>query len=246
MSYFNSDLIFQTSTTSADMNQEELTIIPESVSEETGYGYMLPSMPQDISEHGPKITESEQTEKRTLFLGGLKPCITKEHIWEYFGAYSDVVNVSIKRNPKTGCNKGFAFVNFQDSLVIDKILQETHFLEGRKVECKLSLGSDYNRREQEAASMCKLFVKKLKKTINDAKLNSYFSQFGELKNAYVIYDPENKRSRGYGIIQFANPESADAIMAMNQKHYLDDKEMFLSRFNSADPKKNKPSSTELP
>jgi RNA recognition motif-containing protein len=67
-----------------------------------------------------------------------------------------------------------------------------------------------------------------------------------LKNAYVIYDPENKRSRGYGIIQFANPESADAIMAMNQKHYLDDKEMFLSRFNSADPKKNKPPGTELP
>jgi RNA recognition motif-containing protein len=80
-------------------------------------------------------------------------------------------------------------------------------------------------------------VKKLKKTIDDAKLNLYFSQFGELTNAYVIYDSENKRSRGYGIVQFASPETADAIMANPDKHFLDNKQVFLSKFVSGENKK---------
>jgi RNA recognition motif-containing protein len=80
-------------------------------------------------------------------------------------------------------------------------------------------------------------VKKLKKTIDDAKLNFYFSQFGELTNAYVIYDSENKRSRGYGIVQFARPETADAIMANTDKHFLDNKQVFLSKFVSGENKK---------
>jgi RNA recognition motif-containing protein len=80
-------------------------------------------------------------------------------------------------------------------------------------------------------------VKKLKKTIDDAKLNLYFSQFGELTNAYVIYDSENKRSRGYGIVQFAHPEAADAIMTNPGKHFLDNKQVFLSKFVSGENKK---------
>jgi hypothetical protein len=56
----------------------------------------------------------------------------------------------MKLKAKTRCNKGFAFVNFEDSTVIDKIIQSPHFIDGRKVECKLSLGHEYNRREQEA------------------------------------------------------------------------------------------------
>jgi RNA recognition motif-containing protein len=80
-------------------------------------------------------------------------------------------------------------------------------------------------------------VKKLKKTIDDAKLNLYFSHFGELTNAYVIYDSENKRSRGYGIVQFARPETADAIMANTDKHFLDNKQVFLSKFVSGENKK---------
>merc|ERR1712048_845245 len=95
--------------------------------------------------------------------------------------------------------------NFKDSSVIDTILKANHYLEGRGVECKVSLGAEYNRSERKQSAACKIFVKKLKKNITDEKLFNYFSQFGELKNAYVICDPENGRSKGFGYVQFIYP-----------------------------------------
>lgn len=44
-------------------------------------------------------------------------------------------------------------------------------------------------------------------------LRQYFSQFGELSNAYVIYDPDNNRSKGFGYVQFKHPECVDALVA---------------------------------
>ena len=190
-----------------------------------------------ISETGQIFTGYRIQDEKNLFIGGLKAYITKEQIWLYFNKYSLVKNVSMKINGKTRCNKGFAFVNFADSSVIEKILRIPHFFGDRKVDCKLSLGYEYNRTEQEASQLCKLFVKKLKKTTNDQKMNKYFSQFGELKNAYVIQDNHNQRSRGYGIVQFANPESANAVMANPDKHFLDNKQVSLSRFQSINDKK---------
>ena len=65
-------------------------------------------------------------------------------------------------------------------------MSETHILEGRKVDCKRSLDRVLNRQEQKKLSGCKIFVHKLKKQVDDQKLEEYFSQFAKVKNAYVV------------------------------------------------------------
>jgi RNA recognition motif-containing protein len=80
--------------------------------------------------------------------------------------------------------------------------------------------------------MTKIFVKKLKKNIDDKKLADYFKKFGEIKNAYVICDPENGRSKGFGYVQFVNKETLNEVLA--QKHKIGDKEVFITRFEMAE------------
>lgn len=80
-------------------------------------------------------------------------------------------------------------------------------------------------------------MKKLKKNITDEKLFNYFRQFGELKNAYVICDPENGRSKGFGYVQFIH--QADVEKAFKTKHKIEDKEVFINRFEIQDLEKKK-------
>jgi RNA recognition motif-containing protein len=130
--------------------EQEPSIISDVTSEVTTPLYIEPPISPIKFEIRQNNEANKQTEKRTLFLGGLKPHITKENISQYFETWGAVTHVRMKLKSKTRCNKGFAFVNFEDSSVIDKIILEPHFIDGRKVECKLSLGHEYNRREQEA------------------------------------------------------------------------------------------------
>jgi RNA recognition motif-containing protein len=130
--------------------EQEPSIIPDVTSEGTTPLYIEPPTSPPKFKTGQNNEAHKENEKRTLFLGGLKPHITKENISQYFESWGAVTNVRMKLKSKTRCNKGFAFVNFEDSSVIDKIILEPHFIDGRKVECKLSLGHEYNRREQEA------------------------------------------------------------------------------------------------
>ena len=163
-----------------------------------------------------------------MFLGGLKPNIRKNDVYDYFIKFGEIVNITLSIDTKTSCNKGYSFVNFKDSSVIPNILTRPHFLENRKIECKISYGGEYNKLERQQSAKCKIFVKKLKKNTTDAKLFNYFSQFGEIKNAYVIFDPENGRSKGFGYIQFVDYTVVDYIM--NLEHFIDGKKALINRF----------------
>jgi len=180
----------------------------------------------------PHYYQSVTSSEKTLFLGGLKPNLKKEDIYNYFIQFGEIVNITLSINMKTGCNKGYSFVNFKDSSNIESILKRQHYLENRKVECKISYGGEFNKLERQQSAMCKIFVKKLKKNISDSKLYNHFSQFGEIKNAYVICDPDNGRSKGFGYIQFVENTVVDSII--NLTHNIDGRVVQVSRFELQD------------
>ena len=56
----------------------------------------------------------------------------------------------------------------------------------------------------------KLFIGGLSFDTTDETFRSYFSQFGEVADAFVLRDNVTKRSRGFGFVTFASPETASA------------------------------------
>lgn len=64
----------------------------------------------------------------------------------------------------------------------------------------------------------KLFVGNLPFSVNSEKLKEEFSKFGEVINTNIVMDKNTKRSKGFGFVEFANPESAKAaIETMNEQ-----------------------------
>ncbi|CAL9215790.1 unnamed protein product [Arabidopsis halleri] len=54
----------------------------------------------------------------------------------------------------------------------------------------------------------KIFVGNLTWRTEADRLRSFFRQFGEILDAYVVYDKDLKRSKCYGFVKFKDVESA--------------------------------------
>lgn len=64
----------------------------------------------------------------------------------------------------------------------------------------------------------KLFVGNLPFSINNQKLSSEFAKFGEVVSANIVIDKTSNRSKGFGFVEFATAEAAQAaISAMNEQ-----------------------------
>ena len=58
----------------------------------------------------------------------------------------------------------------------------------------------------------KLFVGSLPWGVDDAQLGELFAPYCEVLSARVVTDRESGRSRGFGFVEFANAESAQAAI----------------------------------
>ena len=53
-------------------------------------------------------------------------------------------------------------------------------------------------------------------TISEQDLIDYFSTYGSQRNAYIIYDCDSKKSRGFGFVEFINAEDMQkALVNLN-------------------------------
>lgn len=59
----------------------------------------------------------------------------------------------------------------------------------------------------------KIFVGGLAPSVDEQVLRQYFEQFGQVDDAVVMYDHDNKRPRGFGFITFAEEESVDNVFS---------------------------------
>ena len=60
-------------------------------------------------------------------------------------------------------------------------------------------------------------------SVNEDALRQYFEQFGQVEDAVVMYDHDNKRPRGFGFITFAEEDSVDKVFAHGAMQNIHDK-----------------------
>lgn len=70
---------------------------------------------------------------------------------------------------------------------------------------------------------CKVFVGGLSWETNDQKLRMYFENYGNVTEAFVNYDRNTGRPRGFGFVVFDDPAVADRVVL--QPHTIDRREV---------------------
>lgn len=69
-------------------------------------------------------------------------------------------------------------------------------------------------------SAFRLFVSNLPWTANSQKLKNYFSKFGQINSANIVFDRKTGLSRGYGFVIFNNQIGFEAAKQA-KKHIID-------------------------
>lgn len=67
----------------------------------------------------------------------------------------------------------------------------------------------------------KIFVGNLPFSVDDERLKAEFAKFGTVESARVVTDRHTGRSRGYGFVEFADTESANAAIEQMAGQSLD-------------------------
>lgn len=71
-----------------------------------------------------------------------------------------------------------------------------------------------------ARSMYKLFIGNLPWTVSSQELKLYFSKFGHVQNATVVFDKNTGLSRSYGFVTYSNQNGFDSATNI-QLHKLE-------------------------
>ncbi|XP_019417665.1 PREDICTED: heterogeneous nuclear ribonucleoprotein 1-like [Lupinus angustifolius] len=163
-----------------------------------------------------------------LFIGGISWDTNEDKLRDYFGNYGDVCHASVMRDKNTGKPRGFAFVVFSDPSVIDRVLEDTHVIDGRTVDAKRALSREdqqvsFNSRSGNSNSARnsgnggnirtkKIFVGGLPPTLTEEKFREYFEAYGQITDVVVMYDQNTGRPRGFGFISFDNEDAVDSVL----------------------------------
>ncbi|KAH7644302.1 heteroous nuclear ribonucleoprotein 27c isoform x1 [Dermatophagoides farinae] len=187
---------------------------------------------------------ADGAEEGKIFVGGLSWETNEDKLRDYFTEFGDVTECLIMKNPETGKSRGFGFVTFMDPNSVRKVLNvQNHQLDGRTIdpkECNLRTAAK-SRKEYRHTNFSKIFLGGLPPNITETRLKEFFSKYGNVTEAIIMFDQEKKKSRGFGFLSFDNEESIYKVVA---EHFvtINGKQVEVKR---AEPQHNK-SGTPLP
>eukprot|EP00798_Chlamydomonas_sp_ICE-L_P029176 gene29176-32398_t len=151
-----------------------------------------------------------------VFLGGLSWETSEETLTTHFSKFGTVEDAVVMRDRMTKMPRGFGFITFKDEAAAAAACKESHTIDGKTIDAKPSVPqSDSGTRPKGK----KLFVGGLSSETTSADFKTYFEKFGAIVDAQVMYDPNTKRSRGFGSVTYEDEDSVQKVVdADNLNH----------------------------
>ncbi|TVY58315.1 RNA-binding protein rsd1 [Lachnellula cervina] len=174
-------------------------------------------------ENTPPLTEDER-DRRTVFVQQLAARLRTKELIAFFEKIGPVKEAQIVKDRVSGRSKGVGYVEFKNEesvpaaiqltgqklLGIPIIAQLTEAEKNRQVRNPEATGNNPNQ-----IPFHRLYVGNIHFSITESDLQNVFEPFGELEFVQLQKE-EQGRSRGYGFVQFRDPNQArEALEKMN-------------------------------
>ncbi|KAL2828366.1 splicing factor, CC1-like protein [Aspergillus pseudoustus] len=174
-------------------------------------------------EKTPELNEDER-DRRTIFVQQLAARLRTKELITFFEKIGPVKEAQIVKDRVSGRSKGVGYVEFKDESSVAPAIQLTgQKLLGIPIIAQLTeaeknrqaRNSEASSGNKHAAPFHRLYVGNIHFSIDENDLQSVFEPFGELEFVQLQKD-ETGRSRGYGFVQFRDPNQArEALEKMN-------------------------------
>lgn len=109
-------------------------------------------------------------------------------------------------------NRGYAFIFPSNESSFQKILGTSHKIGDREIDCKISHQGKQKANDLVNEITHKIYVKNLEDLVDTKSLRDYFSQFGKVTHAYVIYDQFTKKTKNFGFVQFIDNDIVSKVL----------------------------------
>uniref|UniRef100_A0A6P4FE79 Ribonucleoprotein RB97D n=1 Tax=Drosophila rhopaloa TaxID=1041015 RepID=A0A6P4FE79_DRORH len=154
---------------------------------------------------------------RKLFIGGLAPYTTEEGLKDFYGQWGKVVDVVVMRDAATKRSRGFGFITYTKSVMVDRAQENRpHIIDGKTVEAKRALPRPERESRETNISVKKLFVGGLKDNHDEDCLREYFVQFGRVVSVKLLTDKTTGKRRGFAFIEFDDYDAVDKAILQKQ------------------------------
>ncbi|MCO5578941.1 hypothetical protein L7F22_032791 [Adiantum nelumboides] len=186
----------------------------------------------DISKNMPDDNFGPSSGK--IFIGGLSRETTTEVLTRHFEKYGELTDSVIMKNRSTGQPRGFGFVTYADPSIVDRVLQDTHVIDGRTVDAKRTVPREKISVPTKGPKTKKIFVGGLTSSTKEDDLKAYFGKFGKITGCQIMQDHKIGKSRGFGFVTFDNEQVVEEILAQGKMHEVDGKQVEIKK---AEPKR---------
>ncbi|XP_059662369.1 heterogeneous nuclear ribonucleoprotein 1-like [Cornus florida] len=146
-----------------------------------------------------------------IFIGGLAKDTTYATFSKHFGKYGEITDSVIMKDRYTGQPRGFGFITYAEPSVVDKVIEDTHVINGKQVEIKRTIPKGSGQSKDFKTK--KIFVGGVPSSVTEDEFENFFSKHGRVVEHQIIRDHETNRSRGFGFIVYDSEEAVDEILA---------------------------------
>ncbi|KAF6171005.1 hypothetical protein GIB67_028566 [Kingdonia uniflora] len=180
-----------------------------------------------FSHRDPSIRKSGYA---NVFIKNLDTSIDNKALLETFTAFGTVLSCKVATD-STGQSRGYGFVQFEKENDAQNAIRR---LNGMLInDKKVYVGLFVRRQERDRANGSPIFtnvyIKNISETTTDEDLKKVFGNYGPVTSAVVMKD-SNGDSRGFGFVNFKNPDdAASAVEKLNGTSVNDDKVWFVGR-----------------
>ncbi|KAJ5466414.1 hypothetical protein N7530_010201 [Penicillium desertorum] len=161
-----------------------------------------------------------KTGQGNVFIKNLDNAIDNKALHDTFAAFGNILSCKVAQDEFAN-SKGYGFVHYETAEAANNAIKHVNgmLLNDKKVFVghHISKKDRQSKFEEMKANFTNIYIKNIDLEITDDEFRTMFEAFGEITSATLSHDQDGK-SRGFGFVNYANHESAEAAVAeMNEK-----------------------------
>ncbi|XP_008778836.2 polyadenylate-binding protein 7-like [Phoenix dactylifera] len=212
-----------------------------------GYGYVNYISSQDASQAIKKMNHASLNGKPirimwshrhpdarnsgigNLFVKNLSDSIDSMRLHKMFGKFGNILSYKVV-TMQDGKSKGYGFVQFDSEECANSAIEKLNgsIIDGKKIYVGNFIKKSERTLPDSEPKYTNLYMKNLDDDITVELIQLKFSEFGKIKNVVIAKDAEGN-SKGFGFVNFENPDNARRAMEAMNGAQLASKTLYVGR-----------------